>query len=388
MNFQISPSQKNLWFPYVIAAVVVSAIIVFFSSLILWHEQKEYERQASVAVQNTAALVSNQITGIFDEAETLLQAVDFTYRSTVASGKFDPQIFSAFLNESLTWKPSFGSVGFIDADGIYLYDSGNFKPFSLADRDYFLKLRDRPKGAENSSTYYSDPIFTKQSNRWVIVIARRVESPDGRFAGVVLVRWDISRLTESLKSLNLPKGDSIALLTENLTRVSRYPFDRKTEALIGTRNVSKEFADAIKTSAVEGTFRAASSMDQVESYFAYSKTQNAPFYVLASKPVSTGLLSSPNAKLVLTLSGLMIILTIMGVWHIYRKTLDGISVQLNNFADRVLAASPVAMFLLDKKNTILNSNPAARELFGMGNFSVIGQKADRLNAKQQELVTP
>ena len=388
MNIQSSKSHKDLWLPYAVGALIVSIMIIIFASVILWQEQRKQKRDNIVSVQNTATLLSNQLSGVFDEAETLLQAVDFTYRKSVASGQFDSQTFSAFLREALTWTASFSNIAFVDAEGIYRYDSANFKPFSVVDRDYFRKLRDRPKESGNRSTFYSDPIYTEQSKRWVIAISRRVDNSDGSFAGVVLLRWDISQLTESLKSFNLPQGDSIALLTENLTLVSRYPTNRNIESLIGTRSVSNEFTDALKKSAIEGTFRVASSIDQVERYYAYSKTQKAPFYVLSGKPVSSGLLSSSNAKLVLTLSGLMIILSILGAWMIYKQTLARLSVQLNNFADRVLAASPVAMFLLDKENIILNSNPAARELFGMGSLSVIGQKADRLNAKQEELVTP
>lgn len=363
-------------------------MIVAFAATILWQEKIHSENDAKASTQKTASLLSYQLSGIFDEAETLLKAVDSRYRDDVDKGIFDPEIFNRYLKQALSWTGAFSNIGFLDSKGIYRYGVDHLKPVSLAERDFFTVLRDRPEWSGNGQTYFSEPIFTKLSNRWVIVLARRVENPDGSFAGVLFLRWDVSRLTEILKNIHLPPDKSIALLTENLILVTRYPSTRTIDAGIGTRNVSETFEQTLKQSPVEGTYRGISPLDHTERVFSFSKLPQYPFYVLVGRAAGVGLMSSTNNKLVLVLSSLMIILTTIGTWLVYRQTKARLNDQINNFAYRVLAASPVAMFMLDKSNTILNSNPAAIQLFGMGNHSMIGQKADLLNAKSLTNITP
>ena len=388
MNTVPLTHQKNLSFFYALANVAVVLMIVAFATAILWQEKKHSENEAKATTQKTASLLSYQLSGIFDEAETLLKAVDSRYREDFNRGVFDPSSFNAYLKQALSWTGAFSNIGFLDSRGIYRYGVDHLKPVSLAERDFFKVLRDRPEWSGSGQTYFSDPIFTALSNRWAIVLASRVENPDGSFAGVLFLRWDVSQLTEILKNIHLPSDKSIALLTDNQVLVSRYPSSRTIDAGIGSRNVSEAFEQTLEQSPIEGTYRTVSPHDHTDRVFSYSKLPHYPFYVLVGKVAGTGLLSSTNNKLVLILASLMILLTTIGTWLIYRQMKARLNDQLNNYANRVLAASPVAMFMLDKNNTILNANPAAIQLFGMGNHSMIGQKADHLNANSENHTTP
>ncbi len=56
-------------------------------------------------------------------------------------------------------------------------------PVSLSDRDFFAALRDTP----GSGLYIGQAVMGKMSKRIIIPVARRLETKDGRFAGVIIL---------------------------------------------------------------------------------------------------------------------------------------------------------------------------------------------------------
>jgi len=66
--------------PYYVGATFIVVLITLFAGLILWQEAKQRQQQSQMMMQNATTLLSHHIEGIFNEADTLLQAVSFHYR--------------------------------------------------------------------------------------------------------------------------------------------------------------------------------------------------------------------------------------------------------------------------------------------------------------------
>ena len=74
---------------------------------------------------------------------------------------------------------------------------------SLAQRDYFKRLRDNPK----LGLVIAEPIVGRISQQWIWLMARRINAPDGSFAGLVYASMFIRDLTQMLQQSNhLPAG--------------------------------------------------------------------------------------------------------------------------------------------------------------------------------------
>lgn len=388
MSFSSKSVRTYSWFSYVFFSGLVTALVIALAVLNVWQEQKQQREEALVGAQSVANLVANHVSEVFSRGEAVLKAVDYRYRELIRRGSVDPEEFTDYLRVALTWIPPYSNIGFINAQGVYQFGADVFQPISLADREYFSMLRDLPDNSGGDPTFFSAPVFTKLSNQWVLVLARRVESPDGSFRGVLFLRWNIDQTQTVLQGLGLPAGDTVALLTQSLELVTRYPSSKAIVSATGTRNVSETFANALSDSPIDGAFELASPLDTVVRQYYYSKVDRYPFYVLAGRPLPVGLTAIPGAVVTLILSSLMILLTIVGAWWMHRQAQIQLQNQRDNIANRVLAASPVAMFLLDRNNTIVNVNPAAHRLFGISNVSFIGQSADRLHANQTSPATP
>ncbi|MBK7417510.1 MAG: hypothetical protein IPJ38_22940 [Dechloromonas sp.] len=70
-----------------------------------------------------------------------------------------------------------------NADGEVIYGKGvdPLSRASLAQREYFSRLRDNP----SQGMVISEPIIGKISQKWIWLMARRLQNPDNSFAGVV-----------------------------------------------------------------------------------------------------------------------------------------------------------------------------------------------------------
>lgn len=389
MNTKPYRSLKHLWRPYATSGVLISLMIVLLTSIILWQESQSRVKAAEVFTQNTTTMLSYHIAGVFTEADTILRAVDYRYRDQHARGIFDPDGFRAFLKEALSWTASFDDIGFIDAKGIYRYGIDLVQPVNLSDRVYFTRLKNRPDASGPGEMIFDGPIFTKLGQKWTLVMARRVEHPDGTFAGVVFLRWDVDQLDGVLQSINAGRNATIALRTSDLVQISRYPQVPGEGNDTGNRKVSKELAELIKKLPDAATYFATSPLDHIARVYSYKKVEKYPLVIIVGQQYDKTIVSlNGNSLYVFALSAVMLFLTWTGLTLMFRQNRKHLQEQLNDFAGRVLTASPVPMLLLNSNNLITTANPAATSLFGFEQDAIIGRSADELLSKQPDKNDP
>lgn len=132
-------------------------------------------------------------------------------------------------------------------------------PVYLAERDYFIAQRNNP----NLGLYIGQPVFGKLSKRMIIPVTRRLETKDGKFAGVVSFSLASEFLTALHQKVRLGKDTSINLVRTDGVRLARYTtskgFDasdlaasRKVEAIEGAKTESGKYS---AQSPVDGVFR-------------------------------------------------------------------------------------------------------------------------------------
>jgi hypothetical protein len=80
-------------------------------------------------------------------------------------------------------------VTIMDAQGNQLYRSRGFSipNHNIADRSYFIAQRDDP----NRGMFMSEPLTTRSEGRTAVVLSRRLDDAQGRFAGVVTATMDL-----------------------------------------------------------------------------------------------------------------------------------------------------------------------------------------------------
>src|ERR1700759_2330104 len=94
---------------------------------------------------------------------------------------FDPP---RLLRDKIDGIPQIDAVSLIDRDG-NLVNFSRFWPIpklNVADRDYFKAMKAAPTG----EAFITDPVENRGTGPWTIYLGRRLDGPNGEFAGLIL----------------------------------------------------------------------------------------------------------------------------------------------------------------------------------------------------------
>ncbi|MBR0848375.1 EAL domain-containing protein [Bradyrhizobium diazoefficiens] len=125
------------------------------------------------------------------------------------------------LRSKIEALPYMGGVNVIDADGNLINSSAAWPvpKVNVADRSYFRTFRYDPKAPE----VLIEPVYSRISGAWTIVIVRKITGPNGEFLGVVGRGIEPANFEKFFESVMLGEGASISMLHRDGTLLARYP---------------------------------------------------------------------------------------------------------------------------------------------------------------------
>jgi diguanylate cyclase (GGDEF)-like protein/PAS domain S-box-containing protein len=162
-----------------------------------------------------------------------------------------------------------------DAEGNIIARNQPFRPFSIADREYFQLHRERDSGLLD----ISKPVVGRTSGLATVLSSRRLNHPDGSFAGIVLVAVTPEYFMEFYQESELGKRGSLELLGLDGTSRARRVGDRVTSVADGS---GPELVARARTNA-SGHYETQSDPDHVARIVAYRKLADYPFIVTAAQ---------------------------------------------------------------------------------------------------------
>lgn len=211
---------------------------------------------------DTIQLVDNALIGIIRRLETEGFAPE-------ALGRLQ-----GFLDLRKQTLPRLRGLFVYGADGAWLATSEgvDLAGRNNADRAYFAHHRASPE----REAHIGMPVKSRAGGQWIITISRRVNNPDGSFAGVVLGTIDVAYFSQVFSAFDVGRQGSIALFSAEGGLIARFPHD---EAAIGR---IFEGAPLIR-SALSGAMRFRSSLDGVRRVSAFHRHPRLPLVVMVSR---------------------------------------------------------------------------------------------------------
>ncbi len=166
------------------------------------------------------------------------------------------------------------------ADGLLIVGDKVVKSdrVSIADRDYFTYhlLHD------DGSLQTSKPIVGRVVNAPIITLGRRLNYPDGTFAGIVYATIGVDYFNKLLSSFDLGPHGTITLRDRDLGLITRWPLLPGIPASqLGNRQASPELQAQAKSGAVTGTILNAHGADGIGRIITYRRLAVAPIMVVA-----------------------------------------------------------------------------------------------------------
>lgn len=139
-----------------------------------------------------------------------------------------------------------------------------------SDRAYFI----HHKSNQSARTHIGTPVVSRSSGEWVIPVSRRINAPDGSFAGVVLATLSIEQMLVSLEQFQIGRDGAIALFQGDQLLMRR-PF---REEDIGRQSSGSAIRDAFRAQR-SGTVEGRSAIDGVERIISFERLSEYPLLV-------------------------------------------------------------------------------------------------------------
>ena len=92
-------------------------------------------------------------------------------------------------------------------------------PINLADRDYFKAQSANP----DVRNFVSVPVRNRGNNKWTFYLSRRLDAPDGRFLGLILVGLSSEFFSDFYQGIGLGEGATLSLVRNDFVLLARSP---------------------------------------------------------------------------------------------------------------------------------------------------------------------
>ncbi|MFO1026302.1 MAG: PAS-domain containing protein [Acetobacteraceae bacterium] len=207
-----------------LAGLVLACLTLALAPLYIWNGNHRTLEVASGELANFAQALgaaAEQHLQVIDLLTQRAQA-ELTAQSADTAEEFAQRVdgtsTQSFINGLMSNLPPHHAMALFAASGQCLV-CGQREPFSIADRRYFITLRDKPD--DGSILEFVERAY--HSGQPSIISARRLTSAHGLFLGVVLVAMDVQHLLDFYAALERRKPVRVSWLRPDGSVLFRYP---------------------------------------------------------------------------------------------------------------------------------------------------------------------
>ena len=259
-------------------AVVADLFFIGLAGFSLRQSWLRYQERAEISTQNLSHVLAGHIADTVDRIDLTVLTVADEVERQLAGGGIDEKTLNAFVVRHHALLPVLDGLRVVNAQGENAYGIGITPGVrtSVADRAYYVRLRSDPK----AGLVISEPVVGRVSKKWSIILARRVNQPDGSFAGLVYGTITLEQFNDTFSTVDVGKHGSISLRDEDLALVFRYPEPQEVGKVVGKKNASPELLNAVQVQKETGSYRSARGFDGVRRTYSYRKVAAHPLYII------------------------------------------------------------------------------------------------------------
>jgi diguanylate cyclase (GGDEF)-like protein/PAS domain S-box-containing protein len=311
---ELGKAHLPLW-----AAGFVALICVTILGLSAWREWETRNaelRSAEIDVTNLAHSLIQHADDTFELADTIL--VGLVHRAELDG--LGPDTIAKLQ----TYLPTRKSSDRIR--GIFVYDETgrwlattehvDFSGLNNSDREYFRQHRASP----DKGTLIGRPVKSRSGGQWIITASRRIDYPDGSFAGVALLTIDVAYFSKFYERFDFGPNGSASLLNNAGIMLART--GDESEAFVGRDLSNAPLFRDWKSRPAAAIYYFKSPIDGVQRLSYYQRSSNYPLMVLASKSQDDVLAPWRHAAAtrMIFVFGLVLLIAVIG-FHLVRQLL-------------------------------------------------------------------
>lgn len=288
-------------------AAGVLVLVICLMAWLLWDARQEAWRRATQASENIASALEHDIDRNIELFDLSLQAVVDGLRIPGIEA-LDPELRNQVLFDRAATARYLGPTIVLDESGKITTMSRNdiSARADFSGHRFFEFHRER----QQHELYISNPFVDPLSGAWVIALSRRLERPDGGFAGVVFGTLRLDFFSRLFSRIDIGPDSAISLFYSDGALIFRYPFDPAQVGRDGSS--SKVFPNPGVRS---GTFEAASVFDGIDRFYAFRRIGELPLILTVGMTRATVFAEWERKAAALTISmlGLSAMIVMLGL---------------------------------------------------------------------------
>lgn len=273
-----------------------------------WSSRQYHLHDKEIAMANLAQTLASQTQASIKQADTVLFGL---VERLEIDGMGHDQLprLQRFLDTQRNELGQLYGLFIYDEKGGWVANSRGIIPPNAnnSDREYFIFHRDHLE----RGPHIGPSIKSRTTGDWVMSVSRRINHPDGSFAGVVLATISLDHFLQLYNSIEIGSNGVINLISADARIVVRRPFN---EAEIGTSLANAPLFTQLLPKGNSGTATVKSYVDGVERVLGFRRVDEYPliiFVALNKDEVLAGWRQQSLQSAVIV-SSLLLILGVLG----------------------------------------------------------------------------
>jgi diguanylate cyclase (GGDEF)-like protein len=273
--------------PVALVVALLSSFCLLLAGLLGWSAWRGYQS----ALEDSRVATANMAQALASHAETSIRLGDAVLAEMVERIEHDGMGEAATERLALRLQDIARDAG--ELQGLFVYGAdGRWLASSLPrpmqgnnfDREYFQHhLLQGGRG-----TRVGIPVRSRSTGVWILPLTRRIEHPDGTFAGVALATLRLDWFGRFYESFDIGSQGTIVLALDNGTLIYRRPFHDDQVAMDIRNGTVWELA---QRGGPAGSGTLTPRIDNIERLYSYRHVQGFPLFVasgLASDEILAG----------------------------------------------------------------------------------------------------
>jgi len=292
--------------------VLVACICITVLGAGVWQLSRTYD-----AARNSAQLVAaNTALSMAEQTETTFKTADTIAASLVerieqeGTGPESLHRLYQIMTSLAAALPAIHEMGIQDRDGNVLAKSHleNPRGINYADRAYFQYHATH----EDRGPFVGPAVKSRVDGNLNITVSRRIDAPDGGFAGVVVTSISMDFFAKLFKQVQARSGGVVALITGEGASLARSPPMSGADVGPQSNPVLRELAKGLPADFIEYW----SAIDGVRRLGAYQRIKSFPLVTLVAQnesDVFAGWRVEARNRL-LALTAIFVVIGGLGIW--------------------------------------------------------------------------
>lgn len=344
--------------------LLLSAAIVVLFLVDLRGRYQDRIATAKTDAQSFASILAEHAALTFEDVDRLLLEAEAIRRETASKKDGASGLANAALQQLRKSSPVLVAIGWTDASGnVVAHSYGEELPRrSVAEMSHFQTHRN----GKNDGLFIAPPFRSAAGDKWLTAASRRINNPDGSFAGILTAPIDQSHFVKIYRSIDLGKHGSVALVHREGRLLAREP---ENQNALGISVADGPLFTKYLPVGEIGAYETVSPIDGVPRIAGYKTVPGLPLVVFVTYARSEVL--KPWFRHLYTFGLLVVTIVIcilFGTFLLARQT-NALATKtralakLNAQFDAALSNMPHGLSMFDAGERLLVSNNRYREMY-------------------------